>query len=196
MVRLIAVKRKLTPQVGRETIRILLQSHELKPWRGESWCIADLNEEYIARMEDVLALYEKLLSDKEPVACVDEKPVVLHADVRPPRPMRPGRHFSKPSANRSSLEFADYLAGIAASYPEAGTIHLVMDNLSSHSRKALVDRFGENIGLLWNHFMVHYTPKHGRWLNQAEMRSACSPVNAWGGGESRRSDNCSGKHGR
>ena len=42
-------------------------------------------------MEDVLSLYEKPLSEKEPVVCVDEKPVVLHADVRPPRPMRPGR---------------------------------------------------------------------------------------------------------
>jgi hypothetical protein len=53
--------------------------------------VAELNEEYIARMEDVLALYEKPLLDREPVVCVDEKPVVLHADVRPPRPMRPGR---------------------------------------------------------------------------------------------------------
>ena len=38
-------------------------------------------------MEDVLAVYEQPLSEKEPVVCVDEKPVVLHADVRPPRPM-------------------------------------------------------------------------------------------------------------
>ena len=59
---------------------------------------------------------------------------------------------------------------IAASYPEADTIHLVMDNLSSHNRKALVDRFGEKIGgLLWERFTVHYTPKHGSWLNQAEI---------------------------
>jgi hypothetical protein len=43
--------------------------------------VADLNEEYIARMEDVLALYEKSLSEAEPVACVDEKPGVLHAGV-------------------------------------------------------------------------------------------------------------------
>ena len=45
-----------------------------------------------------------------------------------------------------------------------------MDNLSSHNRKALVDRFGEEIGsLLWERFTVHYTPKHGSWLNQAEI---------------------------
>jgi hypothetical protein len=42
-------------------------------------------------MEDVLGVYEKPLSEKEPVVCMDEKPVVLHADVRPTRPMRPGK---------------------------------------------------------------------------------------------------------
>lgn len=147
-------------------------------------------------MEDVLAVYERPLSEKEPVVCVDEKPVVLHRDVRPPRPMRPGqvlrpdseykregtanvfcgvqpkggKHFTKATANRSSPEFADYLVEIAAGYPHADTIHLVMDNLSSHTRTALVQRFGENIGgLLWNRFTVHYTPKHGSWLNQAEI---------------------------
>ena len=160
------------------------------------WCIAELNEEYIARMEDVLAIYEKPLSTKDPVVCVDEKPVVLHADVRPPRPMRPGQilrrdceyerrgtanvfcgvepkaghHFTKPTSNRCSAQFADYLVEIVASYPEADTIHLVMDNLSTHNRKALVDRFGEKIGgLVWERFTVHYTPKHGSWLNQAEI---------------------------
>jgi transposase len=147
-------------------------------------------------MEDVLALYEKPLSEKEPVVCVDEKPVVLHADVRAPRPMRPGqlarrdceylrrgtanafcgvepkagRHFTKITPNRSSVEFADYLVEIVAAYPGADTIHLVMDNLSSHHRKALVERYGERIGgLLWDRFTVHYTPKHGSWLNQAEI---------------------------
>lgn len=147
-------------------------------------------------MEDVLALYEKPLLEKEPVVCMDEKPVVLHTDVGPPRPMRPGRvarrdceyqrrgtanafcgvepkagrHFTKITPNRSAPQFADYLLEIVAAYPEADTIHLVMDNLSSHRRKALVDRYGERIGgRLWDRFTVHYTPKHGSWLNQAEI---------------------------
>ena len=133
---------------------------------------------------------------------MDEKPVVLHADVRVPRPMRPGRvalrdceyqrrgaanpfcgvepkvgrHFTKVTPNRSSPQFADSLLEIVAAYPEADTIHLVMDNLSSHRRKALVERYGERIGgLLWDRFTVHYTPKHGGWLNQAEIEiSLCS----------------------
>jgi DDE superfamily endonuclease len=158
--------------------------------------VAELDEEYIARMEEVLALYEKPLSEKEPVVCMDEKPVVLHADVRPPRPLQPGpiarrdcqyqrcgtanafcgvepkagRHFTWATPDRSSPQFADYLLGIAAHYPGADTIHLVMDNLSSHTRKALVERFGEKAGgWLWQRFTVHYTPKHGSWLNQAEI---------------------------
>lgn len=72
--------------------------------------------------------------------------------------------------NRSAPQFADYALEIVAAYPDADTIHLEMDNLSSHSRKALVERFGEKIGnLLWERFTVHYTPKHGSWLNQAEI---------------------------
>src|SRR5438445_3125825 len=160
------------------------------------WCVAELNEDYIRRMEDVLAVCEKPLSEREPVVCIDEKPVVLHADLRPPRPMRPGHglrrdseyerrgtanvfcgvqpkaghHFTKATPDRSSPQFADYLLEIAEHYPEADTIHLVMDNLSSHTRKAVVERFGEKAGgWLWDRFTVHYTPKHGSWLNQAEI---------------------------
>lgn len=147
-------------------------------------------------MEDVLAVYEKPLTDQEPVVCIDEKPVVLHADVRPARPLKPGhevrrdseyerrgtanvfcgveakagRHFTKATPDRSSPEFADYLLEIAEHYPAADTIHLVMDNLSSHTRKAVVERYGEKAGSwLWDRFTMHYTPKHGSWLNQAEI---------------------------
>jgi len=160
------------------------------------WCVAELDEEYIRRMEDILAVYEKPLSEREPVVCLDEKPVVLHADLRPPLPLRPGqalrrdseyerrgtanvfcgvqpkagRHFTKATPDRSSPEFADYLLEIAEQYPGADTIHLVMDNLSSHSRKAVVGRYGDKAGgWLWDRFTVHYTPTHGSWLNQAEI---------------------------
>ncbi len=47
------------------------------------WCVAELDEDYIVRMEDVLAVYQKPLSAREPVVCIDEKPVVLHEEVRP-----------------------------------------------------------------------------------------------------------------
>ena len=81
-----------------------------------------------------------------------------------------GRHFTRATADRSSPEFADYLLEIAEKYPRADTIHLVMDTLSSHTRKAVVERFGEKAGgWLWDRFTVHYTPKHGSGLNQAEI---------------------------
>ena len=55
------------------------------------WCVADLNEDYIAKMEDVLEMYEQAYDPKQPVVCLDEKPVTLHADVRPASAARPGR---------------------------------------------------------------------------------------------------------
>jgi transposase len=49
-------------------------------------------------------------------------------------------------------------------------IHLVLDNLNTHGRKSLVKQYGRKLGgMLWNRFTVHYTPKHGSWLNQAEI---------------------------
>jgi len=55
------------------------------------WCVGKLDEEYIFKMEDVLKIYEKPLSESEPVVCVDEKPVALHEDTRPLIPMQPGQ---------------------------------------------------------------------------------------------------------
>ena len=55
-------------------------------------------------------------------------------------------------------------------YPEANTIHLVMDNLNIHRRKSLTDAFGEEIGTeIWDQFTVHFTLTHGSWRNQAEI---------------------------
>jgi len=55
------------------------------------WCVGELDDEYIFKMEDVLKIYERPLSEREPVVCVDEKPVVLHKDTRPSVPMQPGQ---------------------------------------------------------------------------------------------------------
>ena len=160
------------------------------------WCVAELDANYIARMEDVLALYEKSYSVKEPVVCLDEKPVSLHAEVRPMRPARPGhiakrdseykrcgtanifaivepkagRHFTCATSNRSGAQFARMVQRVLAAYPGARTVHLVMDNLNIHCEKSLTDHFGRRVGKrLWRRLTVHFTPKHGSWLNQAEI---------------------------
>ena len=81
-----------------------------------------------------------------------------------------GRHFTLPAPNRSAAEFAQAVDAIVGSYASARTIHLVMDNLNIHRRKSLTDYFGEEKGgTIWDRLTVHYTPKHGSWLNQAEI---------------------------
>ena len=160
------------------------------------WCVGELNDDYIRKMEDVLETYERPYNPGEPVVCLDEKPVTLHADVRPPTPARPGRearrdseyercgtanvfcavepkagrHFTYPTPDRSGFEFARVACDLALQYPGAETIHLVMDNLNIHTRKMLTDAFGVEFGgEVWDRFTVHYTPTHGSWLNQAEI---------------------------
>ena len=158
--------------------------------------MAELNEAYVTNMEDVLETYEKPYDPQEPVVCLDEKPVTLHADVRPASPAAPGRearrdneyercgtanvfcgvepkagrHFTFPTPDRSAFEFAQVAFHVAIAYPEAKTIHLVLDNLNIHRRKSLTDLFGEETGgEIWDRFTIHYTPTHGSWLNQAEI---------------------------
>ena len=160
------------------------------------WVVADLDEDYIAKMEDVLETYEQPYDPHEPVVCLDEKPVTLHADVRPSSPARPGRearrdneyercgtanvfcavepkagrHFTFPTPDRSGFEFAQVAVALALAYPAAKTIHLVMDNLNIHRQKLLADVFGTEMAAeVWGRFTVHYTPTHGSWLNQAEI---------------------------
>ncbi len=81
-----------------------------------------------------------------------------------------GRHFTCATSDRSGREFARRIHAVVAAYPRARTIHLVMDNLNTHREKALIDHFGPRAGrAIWRRLMVHYTPKHGSWLNQAEI---------------------------
>jgi hypothetical protein len=81
-----------------------------------------------------------------------------------------GRHFTFPTPDRSGFEFAQVAVALAMAYPQAKTIHLVIDNLNIHRRKALADAFGPEMAAeVWDRFTVHYTPTHGSWLNQAEI---------------------------
>jgi hypothetical protein len=160
------------------------------------WCVADLNEDYIAKMEGVLETYEQPYDPQQPVVCLDEKPITLHADVRPASPAKPGRearrdneyercgtanvfcavepkagrHFTFPTPDHSAFEFAQVAVTLALEYPDAKTIHLVMDNLNIHRCKSLTDVFGAEMAAeVWGRFTVHHTPTHGSWLNQAEI---------------------------
>jgi transposase len=81
-----------------------------------------------------------------------------------------GRHFTHATPDRSAKHLPRSLRRVVAAYPTARTIHLVLDNLNIHCEKSLTDQFGRHVGrALWRRLTVHFTPKHGSWLNQAEL---------------------------
>jgi hypothetical protein len=87
-----------------------------------------------------------------------------------------GRHFTCATPNRTAAKFARAVQRLAADYPFARKIHLVMDNLHIHCRKALTDHLGDWEGCyVWSRLKVHYTPKHRSWLNQAEIELSLVP---------------------
>src|ERR1035441_8735111 len=144
------------------------------------WCVAELNEEYVGKLEDVRELYERPYNQAEPVVCLDEKPVTLHKDVRSPKPSAPGQiakrdseyercgtanvfcavepkaghHYTRPTPDRCAAEFAQIMAELALNYPTAQTIHL-MGRLREPT-------FGTD-----SRFTTR--PSNGSWLNQAEI---------------------------
>lgn len=193
-----AQKRDLVEKsISREQVRIILQEHDLKPWQEKMWCIAKLDSEYISRMETILDIYEKPYNKDKPVVCMDEKPVALISDSR--ERIQPksdgdvlkkdyeyvrngsvnvfcavegklGRYINKPTKSRNGDEFAKFIKQLSNKYSHVKKVILIMDNLSTHKKKSLVNYYGEQEGKkIWSKFEVYYTPKHGSWLNQAEI---------------------------
>jgi DDE superfamily endonuclease len=169
----------------------------LKPWQHAQWCIPEASAAFVAAMEDVLDLYAQPYDPQRPVVCLDEKPVVLHAEARPRLPARPGqierrdyeyvrlgtaavfvlveplggwRHYA-PGARRTAQDYAAQLRYLAdAVYPDAAVIRLVQDNLNTHGPAALYATYSpEEARRLRQRFEFHPTPKHGSWLNMAEI---------------------------
>jgi transposase len=183
--------------LSRETIRRRLAENELKPWRKDMWCIAELDGTYVARMEDVLDLYAEAPDPKRPVVCFDESPTQLIGEVRQPIPAEPGQperydyEYSrngtanlfifldahqpwrkvKVTDRRTARDFAECMRELCdVHYPQADTIRVVMDNLSTHSVGALYDTFSpEEARRLTRRLEFHYVPKHASWLNMVEI---------------------------
>ncbi len=92
-------------------------------------------------MEKVLDIYSRPYDAKNPVVCMDETPRQLIRETREPIPAAPGRRLSKVTERRTKLEWAVLMQDIAASYPDAERITLVMDNLNTHTRARCTRRF-------------------------------------------------------
>jgi len=148
-------------------------------------------------MEDLLDLYAAPYDPARPVICLDERPVVLRADVRPALPAAPGRPRRRdseyaragtaclavafapqrgwrhviPSQRRTKRDFAGWLKELVdVHYPQAETIRLVVDNLNTHTPAALYETFAPaEAHRLAGKLEWHYTPKHGSWLNMVEI---------------------------
>ena len=190
------IDNKIVPSISKEKIRIILQEHDLKPWQYDMWCIPELDEEYIKRMENILDIYEARPSKSYPVICIDEKSVQKLDNKREEISLKEGslrkidhEYVRKGTANvfiavepkkgifharvtesRKGDEFAKYLAQIERKYSSAKKIHLIMDNVNTHFKKSLTTFYGEKEGSrIWNRFSIHYTPVHASWLNQAEI---------------------------
>lgn len=148
-------------------------------------------------MEDVLTEYEQPYDEAYPQVCLDEKLVTLHADVVDPLPLQPGqpervdyeykrmgtanlfvmverlsgyRHVAV-TQRRTAADYARQLQWLAdVCYPHAQKIRLVQDNLNTHRLANLYLVFPPaEARRLTERFELHFTPKHGSWLNMAEI---------------------------
>ena len=186
-----------TPSVSRETVRRRLDDNDLKPWQKKMWCIAKIDGEYIARMEDLLDLYAEPHDPKRPVVCFDESPIQLIGEVRVTIKPKPGKRYRYDSeykrngtanlfvtieANRSwrKVEVTDRRANedfavcmrdlVDVDYPYADKVRVVMDNLSTHTASAVYQTFpAAEARRILRRVEFHYTPKHASWLNMAEI---------------------------
>jgi transposase len=163
----------------------------------ERWCIPPKqNAEFVWRMEDVLEVYTRPYDPRFPQVCMDEASKQLLSAVREPSPPEPGRprredyeYVREGTANlflffeplrgwrrvqvterRTRVDWAQAIRELVdLHYPEAERIVLVMDNLNTHSPASLYEAFPpEEAQRLAQRLEIHYTPKHGSWLNMAE----------------------------
>ena len=154
------------------------------------------NADFAAAMEQVLDVYRRPYDKAFPVVCMDETPRQLIRETRVPVPAGPGRparhdyeyrrrgtcnvfmateplagkRMTRVTERKTKIDWAHFLAEIAARYPDAGKITLVMDNLNTHRPGALYEAFPPaRAKALWDRFEFLFTPKHGSWLNVAEV---------------------------
>jgi hypothetical protein len=159
-------------------------------------------------MEDVLAVYSRLYDEKTPVVCMDEKPYQLLDHICEPLPMEAGKPmredyeytregtcsifiFSEPLAGwrhaqalsrRTKRDWAHRIQWLLnEQYPKADKVVLVMDNLNTHTISSLYETFPPDEAFrLAQRLEIHYTPKHGSWLNIAEIELSAMAVQCLG----------------
>jgi hypothetical protein len=154
------------------------------------------NGNFVAYMEMVLDIYKRPLDQRNPVVCMDESPKQLIGEIRTRISAFPGqvakydyeykrygvcnvfmaceplagKRYVKITERKTKMDWAYFLEDISSLYADAEKITLVMDNYKTHSPGALYEAFDpEKAKWLWDRFDFVFTPKHGSWLNIAEI---------------------------
>lgn len=154
------------------------------------------NGSFVANMEMVLDVYKRAFDPRFPVVCMDESPKQLIGEKKIPIPASPGqpakydyeyercgvsnifmaceplagKRMVKITEKKTKKDWSYFLEEIAAQYENAEKITLVMDNLNTHTPGSFYETFQPNKAkALWDRFEFVYTPKHGSWLNMAEI---------------------------
>lgn len=166
------------------------------------WCIPPAQSaEFVAKMEDVLEVYSRPYDPKRPVVCMDEQPFQLLAETRELIPMSEQNHTVKADheyerrgaccvfmateplggyrhtevrGTRTKKDWADFVAALLEGpYADAEKVVLVMDNLNTHGISSLYERFPPGAARRYaERLEIHFTPKHGSWLDIAEIELA------------------------
>jgi hypothetical protein len=170
----------------------------LKPWLNKSWCIAPKEStDFVCAMEDILEVYRRPYDLKRPLVCIDEVSKQQVKETRAPlprhigKPERYGYEYDRNGVSNlfmvfaplqgwrhvdvtdrhTSVDFAHCLKDVVdVHFPQADQIVLVSDNLNAHKPAALYEAFApEEARRIIEKLEWHYTPKHGSWLDMAEI---------------------------
>lgn len=169
----------------------------MKPWQKKAWCIPTASADFVAAMEHILDLYARPYDPKRPKVCFDESSKQLIEQTRRPLPARPGRvqrfdyeyrrngtrnlllsfepltawRHVEVTEQRTRHDFAHQMRWLVdVAYPNADGIDVILDNLNTHRPAALYATFPPaEANRLLRRLAFHYTPKHGSWLNMAEI---------------------------
>ena len=174
------------------------KKNELQPHLSKYWKIPPDNDAaFVAAMEDVLEVYQRPYDPSFPVVCMDESSKQLVGEVTAPIPAAPGhphlqddeyvrkgvaeifmeveplagrRHVAV-TERRTRIDWANHIRDMLdLRYPKAEKVVLVMDNLNTHGVASLYAAFPPDEALeMARRLEIHYTPKHGSWLNVAEI---------------------------
>ncbi|MGV3586421.1 MAG: IS630 family transposase [Adhaeribacter sp.] len=163
----------------------------------KQWCVGQIDGQYLANMEDVLTLYAQAPTAGRARICFDERPCQLLGEVVAPLPMKSGRpekqdyeytrqgtavillaydidtgqRYVQVRKQRTKKDYAEFMEWLAKEhYSPVTQIELVQDNLNTHTYGAFYEHLpAVQASVLAQKFNFHFTPKHGSWLNMAEI---------------------------